>query len=153
MASKGKGATSATTEEKATSKRELWMPSTLTVSNIDELQASDYLPSQTRSSAVPHSSETRSTQPPEFQNLGDEEGVPASSAAPLKKLHSWSAKSLNWGQPEGSQALQEWVKVLIDNVVILVDVIHVMLHRGVQPQQARVSPLWRFEMDSEAGGP
>lgn len=36
------------------------------------------------------------------------------------------------------------MKAIIDEGVTLVDVIHVMLHRGVQPLQARTSPLWRY---------
>ena len=80
---------------------------------------------------------------------GDKEGVPTFSAAPLKRLHSWTAKNIDWGKKEEVEVLQDRVKFLIDEGVTLVDVIHVMLHRRVQPLQARASPLWRYEPNSE----
>lgn len=45
MAGKGKGAITEAAEEKAASKRGLWMSSIVTAGNITELQAGGYLPS------------------------------------------------------------------------------------------------------------
>ena len=81
--------------------------------------------------------------------VGDREGVPAFSVAPLEKLHSWNPKNLIWGDEEELEALQERVKFCIGQGVNLIDVAHVMLHRRVQPLQARASPLWKFVADDE----
>ena len=68
--------------------------------------------------------------------LGNREGVPAFSAVPLERLHSWMAKNLTWGNEEELEALQDRVNFFIGEGVTLVDVAHVMLHRRVQPLQA-----------------
>lgn len=51
----------------------------------------------------------------------------------MKRLHSWTTKNLDWGNKEEDDAHQERVKFLIGESVTLVDVIHMMLHRKVQP--------------------
>lgn len=76
--------------------------------------------------------------------LGNREGVSAFLGIPLERLHSWNPKNLTWGHEEEPEALQERVKFFADQGVTLIDVIHGMLHRRVQPLQARVSPLWMF---------
>jgi hypothetical protein len=74
---------------------------------------------------------------------GDREGVPAFLAAPLKRLHSWTAKNLHWGSKEEVEALQDQVKFLSCEGITLVDVVHVMLHRRVWPEHPLSGGMFR----------
>ena len=60
---------------------------------------------------------------------GNQEDVPAFSAEPPKRPHSWTDKGLNWGDQKEVEALQRKVKAVVDTGVKLVDVVHMMLHR------------------------
>jgi len=52
---------------------------------------------------------------------------------PLKRLHPWTDKNLDWGNKEEGVELQKGLKSHIDEGITLVDVIHVMLHNRVRP--------------------
>ena len=80
---------------------------------------------------------------------GDQEGVPDFSVAPLKRLNSWTNKNLDWENQEDVAVLQRRIRVVIAEGVILVDMVHVMLHRQIQPVQARASSLWKYALGSE----
>lgn len=82
--------------------------------------------------------------------LGDQEGPPAFSATPLKRLHSWTAKNLDWGNQTEVAELQRQVKAIIDGGVTLVGVVHVMLHRWILPLQVRAISMWEFKPKDEA---
>ena len=46
--------------------------------------------------------------------IGNQEDVPAFSAEPPKRLHSWTAKGLNWGDQKEVELLQRKVKAVVD---------------------------------------
>lgn len=65
----------------------------------------------------------------------DHEGVLAFLATTLKRLHSWTTKNLNYWNQEEVRVLYDQVQVLFSDGVTQVDVIHIILHRGVQPSR------------------
>ena len=61
------------------------------------------------------------------------------------RLTSWQEKGLAWGSSDELTALQTRVQSMINKKVKLVNVIQVMLVRGILPCQRRTCYLWEFD--------
>ena len=80
---------------------------------------------------------------------GNQEDVPAFSVEPPKRLHSWTAKGLKWGDQKEVELLQCKVKAVVDMGLKLVDIVQVMLHRQILPLQVRAALIWRYKPEDE----
>ena len=77
-------------------------------------------------------------------------GLPEFNNAPLKKCRSWRPRSPQEEDNGEVLYLMDWIKVLAQSGLTIIEVMSICIMRGVQPLQYRGRPMWHFNGEDDA---